>query len=86
MISGKPVYAGHFTDRNSGCCQRARGATGGQQLNATRGKGARQFDEAGLVGNRQQRATDRLIHCCLPFYGVTPRGRIRAISCAACRG
>ncbi len=77
--------AGHFTNRDAGCRQRARGATGGKQFDTARGQGARQVDQAGLVGNRQQRATDRLIHGFACLYEVTPTGRIRATSCAACR-
>ena len=35
-----------------------RGAAGGQQLDAERGQGARQLEQAGLVGNGQQGAAD----------------------------
>ena len=49
---------GDVAHRQAGVAQRARGAAGGKQLDAMRGERARQFDQAGLVGNGQQRPAD----------------------------
>ena len=58
MISGKPVTSD--TSRTGRPASRSArgGAAGGQQFDAARGERAGQFDQAGLVGNGQQRAAD----------------------------
>ena len=56
MISGKPVRSATSRTGEPGVAQRACGAAGRKQFDAARGQRAREFDEAGLVGNREQRA------------------------------
>ena len=53
--------AGEVLDRadlEPGLAQRARGAAGGDELDAELGQAAREVDDAALVGDRQQRAAD----------------------------
>ncbi len=87
---------GHFTHFDAGIGQRTRGTAGGQQLHATRHQLARELQQPGLVRNGNESAADRQIHGYLrPFPAVrvscpagaklTPTGRTRAASCAACR-
>ena len=58
MISGKPVSVADVGDRNAGLAQRARGAAGGDQRDAERVQPVREIDQAGLVGNAEQRPPD----------------------------
>ena len=56
---GKAGVGGDLGDRQPGVGQRFRGAAGGQELDAERREAAREIDQAGLVGDRQQCLGDR---------------------------
>ena len=51
---GKAGVLGHLGDRQAGVGQQLGGAAGGQQLDAERVQRAREFDDAGLVGDGDQ--------------------------------
>jgi hypothetical protein len=76
---GKASERGHLGHGEAGRGERARRAAGRDQAKAQRGELAGELDDAGLVGNREQRPA-----------GVRARhlfrkpARIRAISCAGC--
>ena len=55
IISGKPVTS-EMPTTASPRLEGARGAAGGDELEAASGKTARELDEAGLVGNAQERS------------------------------
>src|SRR5689334_19978001 len=51
---GKPGQVRHIRHREARFCQRARGAAGGDELEAARCESACEIDDAGLVGNAEQ--------------------------------
>ena len=53
---GKVGDLGHIADRQARIAQRLGGAAGGDQHHALAGQALGEFDQAGLVGNRQQGA------------------------------
>jgi hypothetical protein len=60
--------------------ERARGAAGREQFEPELSQFAGEFDDAGLVGNAEQRPPGVLLR-----HLLRRTGRIRAISCAGCR-
>ena len=59
---GKAGVGGDLAHRHAVVCEQLRRAAGGQDLDVTSGELARQLDEAGLVGNREERAAYRRRH------------------------
>ncbi len=59
---GKAGVGGDFAHRHAVLREQLRRAAGGQDLDVAPGEGARQLDEAGLVGNRKERAAYRRRH------------------------
>ena len=58
IISGMPVTALDVGDGEAGLLQGARRPAGGEDLDAVRGERAGEIDDAGLVGDRDQRPAD----------------------------
>ena len=58
IISGKPVSSATSLTGSAGFGDRLGGAAGRDQLDAGRAEGRGEIDEAGLVGNRDQRPAD----------------------------
>ena len=54
----KAGVLGHFLDDDAVTCQQLGGAAGGQQLDAAFAQFACEFNDAGLVGNAEQRTAD----------------------------
>ncbi len=55
---GKARHVGDIGDREAGVAKRLRGAAGREQHGAVFLQAAGEFDQAGLVGNGQERAAD----------------------------
>ena len=55
---------GHFAHRDAGFLDGAESAAGGQQLHPPVGEGAGEIDDAGFIGDADQRAFNGLAHGC----------------------
>ena len=93
---GKAGVVGDLAHRHAVVREQLRRAAGGQDLDVAPGESPRQLDEAGLVGNRKERAAYRRRHglhlsnapAPAPAAGVRLRSRqarTASISCAGCR-